>query len=273
MMMVGVSEEHTLLPSRRAFLKTMAGGVLGWGASMLPFTSMVYGATHQARKASVIPVTPKVLPEGKVTPLQAKPYLALMPELEGLSIAQWTHHLKLYEGYVKAWNVLSQDSVSQADVPLSITWHPERERHVEKSFALNGVLFHELYFDALTSKQQLLTQGRTTPGVLTKRYLEARYGSVERYLAQLMILAKTSRGWVMTAWVERTASVESFIMDTHAQGVPHGVVPLVVLDVYEHAYMIDFQTNRAAYLDVWVQAIRWDVVEARFTAWFERTAH
>ncbi len=264
-----------VMASRRGFVKTMASGLMGLGGVVLG--QALGGAEVQGEVKAKHPLKSQKallasLPSGKVVPLQAKPYLTLTPTVEGFSEAQWTNHLKLYEGYVKAWNLLATDTTEGAEVPLSVTWHPERERHVEKSFALNGVIFHELYFDALTSKQQLLTQGRSTPGVLTKRFVTARYGTFEQYMATLLKLAKTARGWVMTAWVPRTQTLETFILDTHHHGVPQGVVPLLVLDVYEHAYMIDFQTNRAAYLDVWVQSIRWDVIELRLTAWFEGKA-
>lgn len=73
----------------------------------------------------------------------------------------------------------------------------------------------------------------------------------------------SSRGWVITGYSLTDHAIHNFLLDAHNQTVPVCVIPLLVVDIYEHAYMIDFGIKRADYLDVLFKLFNWNVVEQR----------
>jgi superoxide dismutase, Fe-Mn family len=72
-----------------------------------------------------------------------------------------------------------------------------------------------------------------------------------------------ARGWVVLGYSLWDKQVHNFLIDTHNTNVPMGVVPLLVLDVYEHAYTIDYGVKRPPYLDAYFTNVDWDVVNRR----------
>jgi len=181
--------------------------------------------------------------ERTVKPLQYK-------ELEGLSekqIAQ--HHDVLYAGYVKKTNEIR---TALAGVDLSTTnatFSSLRELKVEETFALNGVKLHESYFDNLG--------GKDGASGSVKDWIAKDFGSYEKWEAEFRALGVASRGWVVLAFDLEEGRLYNFIADIHNQGGIWGAVPVLVLDVYEHAYFIDYATNRKAYIDAFFKNIRW----------------
>lgn len=251
---------------RRQFLKWM--GAAGLALGLTGQTDLL----ALARRPVKAPPNQVVAPVSATLPadLTAQPILQQLGEVEGLSANQLAHHVKLYEGYVKAYNTLNKEMRRLLDTPPdaapSATWHPLREVHLEHSYAFNGILLHEWYFGNLAPAQKIREAGRTRPSDTLAHELRKKYGSVENYLKLLNTLGKSSRGWVVTGYSHRTRQLDTFVLDLHNQGSPVGLTPLLVLDVYEHAYFVDYQTNRAAYLDVFANNLRWDVVSERLEA-------
>lgn len=189
----------------------------------------------------------------------AKDFSSLVSKnMTGLSSKQIEQHLKLYEGYVGKINELQAalDTVDISTPTPNATYHPYREMLVEQSFALNGVIYHELYFANLGG-----TGGEPTGDL--KSAVEARWGSNGKFIDHLKAAGKCMRGWVVVAWNTRDNSLQLYGLDAHNLLVPANVIPLVVLDVYEHAYMIDHGINRGAYLDAFMANINWDVCNKR----------
>ena len=96
--------------------------------------------------------------------------------------------------------------------------------------------------------------------------LEA-FGSLEAYKNDLNACGTSARGWVITAYALDDKRIHNFTLDAHNQTVPVLVMPLLVLDVYEHAYFMDFGTKRASYIQLFWSNINWDIVEARIAKW------
>lgn len=219
----------------------------------------VLGATSVAKAASE-PVKATV-GSGEI---KEKDFSALLSKkMDGLSTSQIEQHLKLYKGYVlktKEINALmdSADILTQPPA-ANATYSPLRELLMEQSFALNGVIYHELYFGNLGGA------GGEPTGEL-KSAVEARWGSNAKFLDYLKTAGKCMRGWVIVAWNTRDAALHVYGLDTHNMWTPANVVPIVALDVYEHAYMIDYGINRASYLDAFMKNIDWDVCAKRFVA-------
>jgi superoxide dismutase, Fe-Mn family len=245
---------------RRQFLK-----LTGLGAATL----LLGGANGlQAHAAKALnPKKPTLTPQQALlalpasTGLTAHNYDHLLGGHTGLSDSQVKQHVGLYQGYVKKANEIHTAlHAAQPDVAkVNATYDPFRELLVESSFAINGVILHELYFDNLGS-------AHPTPSAFVQAVLAKYFGSWDGFVNQLKASAKAMRGWAMVGFNLRDNGLHLYGMDTHNQWVPMHVMPILVLDVYEHAYMIDFGTNRMNYIDTMLAHINWAVVEARLSA-------
>ena len=91
------------------------------------------------------------------------------------------------------------------------------------------------------------------------------FGSVTAWRGEFTAMAKAlagGSGWVILAWSDRLGRLVNQWATDHAHGLP-GASPILALDVYEHAYFLDFQTARAKYIDTWLSVIDWDAVNKR----------
>ncbi len=184
----------------------------------------------------------------------------LSGKLKGLSDNQIDQKLGLYAGYVKKWNQIENALQTVSKENVASSYSPFRALKVGETYAMNGTILHELYFENLG------TPGRT-PEAATKKLLEEHFGSVQNYLDDLRACGLAARGWVLTCYSLYDGSVRNYVLDAHNERVPVMVVPLVVLDVYEHAYMIEFGTKRKQYLRVFANNINWPVIEQRVKKW------
>ncbi len=196
--------------------------------------------------------------------IKEKDFSALVnKKMEGLSQSQIEQHLKLYKGYVAKTKELN-DLLFAADIleqkpSANGTYSPLRELLMEQSYALNGVVYHELYFGNLGGS------GGEATGDL-KAAIDARWGSYGKFIDYLKAAGKCMRGWVIIGWNQRDASIHAYGLDMHNMWAPANVVPILALDVYEHAYMVDYGINRGSYLDAFVKNIDWDVCGKRFAS-------
>lgn len=177
-------------------------------------------------------------------------------ELEGLSEKQLKeHHDVLYAGYVKKWNEI-QEKLKSVDRSLAnATYSEYGELKREETFALNGIKLHEGYFDNMVSG------GREPSGILTQ-WLEEDFGSYEKWLEDFKALGLAARGWVILAMDLDDGTLHNYLCDSHNQGGVWNAVSLLIMDVYEHAYFIDFATGRKAYIEVFFKNIDWTPVDA-----------
>ncbi|MBX9571149.1 MAG: Fe-Mn family superoxide dismutase [Candidatus Obscuribacterales bacterium] len=216
-----------------------------------------------AANAASDPAKPTTI-SGATVEIKERDFSALISKkMEGLSSNQIEQHLKLYKGYVAKTKEIdallnAPDVITQAPA-ANATYAPLRELLMEQSFALNGVVYHELYFGNLGG-----TGGDPTGDL--KSAIEARWGSSAKFMDYLKASGKCMRGWVIIGWNTRDGALHAYGLDMHNMWSPAAIVPIVVLDVYEHAYMIDYGINRAAYLDAFVKNIDWDVCNKRFAA-------
>lgn len=192
---------------------------------------------------------------------KAKDFSALVKKnMEGLSSNQIEQHLKLYSGYITKVNEI-QALIDQVDLngppAANATYNPYRELLVEQSFALNGVIYHEFYFDNLGGKGG-------EPGGDLRSAIDTRFGSWGKFMDYFKAAGKNMRGWVVLGWNTRDGRIHVYGLDAHNLYTPANVLPIAVLDVYEHAYMIDYGINRGAYLDAFLKNIDWSVCAKRF---------
>lgn len=180
-------------------------------------------------------------------------------ELAGISERTMTEHYKLYEGYVKKWNEIWEklqdvelDSANQIYSDL-------RALKVEMTFALSGIKNHELYFGHLGGKG-----GRPT-GKLAEQ-IDKDMGSFDEWKKYFVATGLAARGWAWLVWDRDMKRLYDIAGDSQNTYLTWNSVPLVALDVYEHAYFIDHGTKRADYIEAFFNNIDWSVVEKRFEA-------
>jgi Fe-Mn family superoxide dismutase len=128
----------------------------------------------------------------------------------------------------------------------------------EELMALNSVVLHELYFASLGG------DGRD-PGPFAE-VLARDFGSVDRWKAEFVALGKAlggGSGWALLAYLPRERRLVNQWASDHTQAAAGGI-PILALDMYEHAYHMDFGTNAAAYVDTFMRNIDWKGVAARY---------
>jgi Fe-Mn family superoxide dismutase len=256
--------------SRRSFLKQAGFGLLSVAMAQPLLSAVVHAADRKNPsmpcKLPLKPDAPPLAVDAATGAITLKTFEDRFTRIDGLSSNQLQQHYKLYEGYVKKLNAITAQITALTPDQLGDangTFHPYRELLVEQAFALNGVVLHELYFGNLGVTPEAIKVGSQAPSGVLKNMLVKRFGSFEAYLAHLMATGKSARGWAITGFNLRDGQIHNYGLDAHHLGMPASVMPLLVLDVYEHAYLIDFGTNRAAYLDVFARNLDWDVVEQR----------
>jgi Fe-Mn family superoxide dismutase len=193
------------------------------------------------------------------TPYVAKDFSHLSGKLSGLSASQIDQHIKLYKGYIGKANEIYN---KLKDVDLTnpnTTYSPLREILMEESYAVNGAIYHEFYFGNLSG------QGGEPTGDV-KAAIEERWGTTGKFMDFLKASGKCMRGWVIVGYNTRGAHLSAFGLDMHNMWTPANLIPILVLDVYEHAYMIDYGIDRAKYLDAFANNLDWDVVGKRLAA-------
>lgn len=178
-------------------------------------------------------------------------------ELPGISEKQLSeHHDVLYAGYVKKYNEISEKLKSTSNEGGNVTYSDLRELQLEKSFAFNGAKLHEMYFDNMTPEVQQCN-GKV------KEMIEAKWGSVDAWAEQFAATGMCSRGWVILSYDRDTEEIDTYLCDVHNQGGVWNSIPLLIMDVYEHAYFIDYATTRKDYLSAFMKVIDWNVVNNR----------
>ena len=195
--------------------------------------------------------------EISVQTLEAKalPYTSL----EGISEKQLAEHYKLYEGYVKKYNELSQKALEVNPDDSNGTYAEIREVNLEKVFALNAVKLHEAYFKNMTASPQECAGD-------IKAQIEKQWGSVEAWATDFAALGLSARGWVVLAYDHDNGRLENYICDAHNQGGVWNTHVVLVLDVYEHAYFLDYATARKDYVTSFMKLIDWHAVNNRLAA-------
>jgi Fe-Mn family superoxide dismutase len=174
-------------------------------------------------------------------------------ELDGISRAAVEAHYKLYQGYVAKRNEILG---KLAEVDLSSanqTYSDLRALKVDLTFAIGGIKNHEIYFEHLGG------HGGDPAGIfgdLVKR----DFGSIEAWKADLKATGLAGRGWAWTAYDWDEGRLFNYIGDAQNTFPVWNATPLVALDVYEHAYFLDFATDRASYIDKFFDNLDYDVV-------------
>ncbi len=194
-----------------------------------------------------------------IQPIEAKTYSSHL-FVEGISDKAVEEHFKLYNGYVKKYNEINEKLSTLSDTDYSSanqTYSYLRALKTELTFAYGGVINHEVYFSHLGGN------GGEPSGELLSQ-IKKDFGSFEAYRNDLKATGLSARGWVWTGWNKRERRLFNYLGDAQNAFPVWFTRPILALDTYEHAYMMDYGVNRGGYIDVFLASMRWDVVEGSF---------
>ncbi len=170
--------------------------------------------------------------------------------MPGFSEKLLTDHFKLYQGYVTNTNTALEKLLgdpSNSEVRRRLGWE------------FNGMRLHEYYFENLGGKEPVDSAQNA------RQAIEQQFGGFENWKKDFLAAgAMRGIGWVILYKDTQANRLINFWIEEHNANHLAGGTPLLVMDVFEHAYMRDYGTDRAKYLDAFFQNINWDVVSKRF---------
>jgi len=189
-------------------------------------------------------------PTEEISPRPLDPRLL---QLSGISRATVEAHYRLYQGYVAKRNEILGLLGDVDRATANQVYSALRSLKLDLTFAIGGIKNHELYFAHLGG------DGGDPHGAF-RVLVERDFGSVDAWRADLRATGIAARGWAWTAydWDERR--LFNYLGDAQNTFPVWNATPLVALDVYEHAYFLDYQTDRPSYIDAFFENLDWDVV-------------
>jgi Fe-Mn family superoxide dismutase len=187
---------------------------------------------------------------------EAKDYSKLLG-MEGFSDTLLNNHFTLYKGYVTNTNkVMDTLAAMLKEGKTGTPEYAELKRRMGWEF--NGMRLHEYYFENLGGKKTLDMAGR-----LSKK-LAQDFGSYETWLQDFKGTgAMRGIGWAILYQDNISGKLINQWINEHDVGHPAGCVPILILDVFEHAFMIDYGLKRADYIEAFLKNINWAATESR----------
>jgi Fe-Mn family superoxide dismutase len=183
--------------------------------------------------------------------------------LTGISDQTLEMHFKLYEGYVKGTNdltariaeILSDGKVDQEEMPS----YSELTRRL--GFEYNGMVLHEYYFGNMKRDGG----GAPSRGSEFQSAVERSFPSFDIWKTDFSSVGKMRGvGWAITFLDPTSGIVSNHWIELHQSGTVAGFIPLVVMDVWEHAYLLDYKpADKAKYIEAFLANVDWDAVERR----------
>lgn len=182
-------------------------------------------------------------------------------ELPGISArTNEIHHDKLYAGYVAKRNEIEEKLRASGEDILSSAnqiYSPWRGLKEGETFAANGMLLHQVFFDILGGN------GKPEGTAILEAIVE-EWGSFDRFMAEFTATAMGARGWAILAFDGFDQRLHIYAADAQNQGGVWGSMPLLPCDVYEHAYFLDYGSDRKAYLGAFFKNVDWKKVSSRY---------
>jgi len=170
---------------------------------------------------------------------------------------QFDAHMRLYEGYINKMNEIDKLLMEDSDLAeANSTYSKYRGIKRGETFALNGVILHELYFQNIGGPE-------SNPDETVKKHLTQSFGSFEEWEKQFVATAKSSRGWVVLAYDVRSKSFRNTSLDAHDVGNITFSTPILVLDMYEHAYFLQYADKKVDYINNFMKNIDWNIIRDR----------
>ena len=162
------------------------------------------------------------------------------------------HRDKLYTGYVNKSNEI-EEKLKAADRSKAAAQYSEYgELKRRETFNVNGVILHENYFSLLG--------GDGVPKGKVLELIKRDFGSVDALKEDLIACSMAGLGWAVLCYDFSDDKLHIYLVDFHHHGAVWGCIPLIAMDVFEHAYIIDYGTDKKVYLENIWKMLNWGVV-------------
>lgn len=176
-----------------------------------------------------------------------------------LSSVQLSEHYALYTKYIDCLNKVNIDlKYDKIYSDCNTNYSNIRSAQKSKSFCYDAIKLHELYFENLTGNNTRIT------GYI-ENIIKDVFGTYDNFLDKFKCIAMSMRGWVLFCYDKYNDEYYIYGQDSHDNGVMLYAEPLIVLDVYEHSYMIDYGINRNLYINVFFENLDYNVVNNRLS--------
>jgi len=232
--------------NRRDALKLVGAGTLGLAMNAASPTS--YAQQQQSLAA---------IPGAFRTDIGIKPLNFESDQLDGISenviVSHWENN---YAGSVRALNTIKQrlsSALEDDDIPAFVYNDLKRE-HLMRT---GSVILHELYFDNMAPPSSRNSE--------FDRALSAAFGNVANWEKEFKRIGSGlggGSGWVMTAWNHHLGTLENYWMADHMH-CPVNSSPILVMDMYEHSYHMDYGAAAGQYIDAFMNNINWEILAER----------
>jgi Fe-Mn family superoxide dismutase len=190
-----------------------------------------------------------------------KPKKFNLSGLKGISDKTLEMHFGLYEGYVKNTNLLTEQLMDMTHNKKALGSNPaysELKRHL--GFEYGGMVLHEYYFGNLAAK------GKGKPSSELEKALAENFESFDAWKTDFTAVGSLRGvGWAVLYEDPVTSQLSNHWIELHQQGVPSGFKPILVMDVWEHAFLLDYKpSERSKYIEAFFSNVDWDVVNECF---------
>ena len=183
-----------------------------------------------------------------------------LPELKGLSAKQIEVHLALYQGYVKHVNLIMDKIAAYKEADAEGNAFAIMEMRRRLGFEFDGMRMHEYYFEQFEGEK-----GGDPESALARAAAE-KYGSGEGFIAHIKEVAGTRGiGWTIVYYDPTGKTLHTAWVDDHQLGQLSGLPIILALDMWEHAYMVDYApADKKSYVEAFLDNVNWSVIEDRF---------
>ncbi len=180
-------------------------------------------------------------------------------QLNGFSEKQISfHHDIHYAGYVKKRNEVHSKLKTVDKSTSNANYSEFRALKKEETFNASGQLLHESYFGTFGG------DGKYTDDMDVIKKINEDFGSFDDFKQDMLATAKAARGWAILAIDPTDGKLRNFLSDMHNDGAVWGAIPLITLDVYEHAFYVDYGPDKGKYLEPFFANLDWNVINDRY---------
>jgi Fe-Mn family superoxide dismutase len=170
------------------------------------------------------------------------------------------NHFELYENYIKTFNRISAELDSADRTEVNSNNSQFRSLKIDETYNMNAIFLHELYFANISDLHSKITMDS-----LTYMRLQRDFGTFDKWQEDFLACCQASRcGWAVTYYNLFTQTYMNASIDLHSIEVPVGCFPVIVMDVWQHAYYKDYLKDVKTYSIAMMKELNWRVIEDRF---------
>lgn len=179
---------------------------------------------------------------------------------EMLSKRNKQNHVELYESYVENFNRISAELDAANRDSANSNNSNFRSLKIDETYNMNAIYLHELYFQNISDIHSEISMDS-----VSYMRLQRDFGTFDDWQKDFIACCVSSRcGWAMTVYNTFLRRYVNCFIDLHSQHVPFGCIPVIVMDLWQHAYYRDYLKDSKTYTFAMMKELDWDIIEKRF---------